>query len=174
MHRRREARFTPSTWVDSQRACQAIRLSTYRCSSKLKVYIFQNIARRFRLILHIAFNEFIHERETTKPTDPSIRLFDEIILAKKNRGRTSFFSKSSTTFLSDTSDHLWRSATVPMTGGGKFPGDYKSVVSRIPAKLDPTLMKEPKSIQGVPRVDKGTGKVGRKAVPSMLGMSSKK
>lgn len=44
---------------------------------------------------HKAFNEFVHEREATKGTDPSIMLFDQIILAKKNRGRTSIFSKSS-------------------------------------------------------------------------------
>ena len=32
-----------------------------------------------------------------KGTDPEIMLFDQIILAKRNRGRTSIFSKSSTT-----------------------------------------------------------------------------
>ena len=42
-----------------------------------------------------AFNEFVHERETKKPNDPSIMLFDQVILAKKNRGKTAFFSKSS-------------------------------------------------------------------------------
>ncbi|KAI9829047.1 MAG: hypothetical protein M1832_000070 [Thelocarpon impressellum] len=45
--------------------------------------------------VYTAFNEFIHERETKKPNDPSIMLFDQIILAKRNRGRTSMFSKSS-------------------------------------------------------------------------------
>lgn len=42
-----------------------------------------------------ALNEFVYERETTRGEDPSIKLFDEIILSKRNRGRTSFFSKSS-------------------------------------------------------------------------------
>ena len=38
-------------------------------------------------------------------------LFDEIVLSKRNRGRTSIFSGRSTTdFLSDTSNHLWRTA----------------------------------------------------------------
>ena len=43
----------------------------------------------------VAFNEFIHERETKGPADSSIMLFDQIILAKKNRGKSSIFSKSS-------------------------------------------------------------------------------
>ncbi|KAL1623695.1 hypothetical protein SLS56_008144 [Neofusicoccum ribis] len=112
------------------------------------------------------FNEFVHERESTRPDDPSIKLFDQIILSKKNRGRTSFFSKSSTDFLNDTSDHLWRSA-VATPPSARFPGDYRSVVSRQPAKLDPTLMKEPRVIQGVPRVPQQKAK--RKPIPSMMG-----
>merc|ERR1712093_837623 len=116
-----------------------------------------------------AFNEFIHERETTSPSSPSIQLFDSIILAKKSRGRTSFFSKGSksSSFLEDTSEHLWRSAAVP-TPSAKFPGDYRSVVSRIPAQLDVALMREPRVIQGVPRMDMPGKRVGRKAVPSLL------
>ncbi|PBP18088.1 putative ddenn domain-containing protein [Diplocarpon rosae] len=118
----------------------------------------------------LAFNEFIHERETTPPGTPRIQLFDSIILAKKARGRTSFFAKASKSgsFLEDTSDHLWRSAAVP-TPSAKFPGDYRTVVSRIPAQLDVALMREPRVIQGVPRVDMPGKVVGRKAVPSLLG-----
>ncbi|KAK2625156.1 hypothetical protein QTJ16_005525 [Diplocarpon rosae] len=117
-----------------------------------------------------AFNEFIHERETTPPGTPRIQLFDSIILAKKARGRTSFFAKASKSgsFLEDTSDHLWRSAAVP-TPSAKFPGDYRTVVSRIPAQLDVALMREPRVIQGVPRMDMPGKVVGRKAVPSLLG-----
>jgi len=118
-----------------------------------------------------AFNEFIHERETIPASDPRIQLFDAVILSKKSRGRTSFFtSKSSRTigFLDDRSDHLWRSAAVP-TPSAKFPGDYRTVVSRIPAKLDVTLMKEPRTIQGVPRVDLPGKRPARKAIPSLLG-----
>jgi hypothetical protein len=121
----------------------------------------------------IAFNEFIHERETTPATASKIQLFDSVILAKRSRGRTSFFSSKATrtaTFLDQTSDHLWRSAAVP-TPSSKFPGDYKTVVSRIPAQLDVNLMKEPRTIQGVPRADVAGKRVGRKAVPSMLGTS---
>jgi hypothetical protein len=121
----------------------------------------------------IAFNEFIHEREITPATSPSVQLFDSIILAKRSRGRASFFSSKSTRssgFLDSTSDHLWRSAAVP-TPSAKFPGDYKTVVSRIPAQLDVNLMKEPRTIQGVPRADVAGKRVGRKAVPSLLGSS---
>ena len=116
-----------------------------------------------------AFNEFIHEREKSRAEDPSIKLFDEIILSKRNRGRTSIFSKSNTSFLTDTSDHLWRSAsaTPPNT---RFPGESKTVSGRIPAKLDPALMKEPRSIQGAPRLQHA--KTKRKPVASMLGLSA--
>ncbi|KAK3714232.1 hypothetical protein LTR37_008034 [Vermiconidia calcicola] len=115
------------------------------------------------------FNEFIHERESTRAEDPSIKLFDEIILSKRNRGRTSFFSKSNTSFLTDTSDHLWRSASATLPNS-RVPGDAKAATGRIPAKLDPALMKEPRSIQGAPRLQQARPK--RKAVASMLGLSS--
>jgi hypothetical protein len=113
-----------------------------------------------------AFNEFIHERESKRADDPTVKLFDEVILAKRNRGKSSFFHKAKADFLSDTSDHLWRtaSATAPSS---RFPGDYRAVISRIPAKLDPTLMKEPRVIQGVPRIP--VAKARRKPIPSMLG-----
>ena len=115
------------------------------------------------------FNEFIHERESTRSEDPSIKLFDEIILSKRNRGRTSLFSRSNTTFLSDTSDHLWRSAAAtPPTS--RTPSDRSAVSGRTPSKLDPTLMKEPRSIQGAPRLQPARAK--RKPVASMLGLSS--
>ncbi|KAF2085898.1 dDENN domain-containing protein [Saccharata proteae CBS 121410] len=113
-----------------------------------------------------AFNEFIHERESKRSDDPTIRLFDQIILSKKNRGRTSLFSKSSTDFLNDTSDHLWRSAAATPPNS-RVAGDHRQVVSRIPAKLDPALMKEPRVIQGVPRMPQTKAK--RKPIPSMLG-----
>ncbi|EMC97616.1 hypothetical protein BAUCODRAFT_459889 [Baudoinia panamericana UAMH 10762] len=116
-----------------------------------------------------AFNQFIYEREATRAEDPTIKLFDEIILSKRNRGKQSFFSKSSTSFLSDTSDHLWRSAAAtPPTG--RVIGDRSVINGRIPAKLDPTLMKEPRSIQGAPRIQPARTK--RKPVASMLGLSS--
>jgi hypothetical protein len=143
------------------------------------------------------FNEFIHERESKPASDPSIRLFDEIILAKRARGRPGFsagLSRLSTIrvshgasmgsssafqtpqkqgkgsgYLNDTSDHLWRTASVPVPSA-KFPGEYRAVVTRIPARLDPSLMKEPRSIQGVPRAEQGRVRgLIRKQVPSMIG-----
>lgn len=74
-------------------------------------------------------NEFIHERETTRSDDPAIKLFDEVILAKRNRGKSSFFHKSKVDFLSDTTDHLWRSAAATPPNS-RFPGDYRSIISR--------------------------------------------
>ncbi|KAI1433209.1 dDENN domain-containing protein [Xylaria sp. CBS 124048] len=137
------------------------------------------------------FNEFIHSRETQPPTHPSIRLFDEVILAKKARGKpglssglsrlstirasygvsSSLPSKSSKapSYLTDTSDHLWRTASVPMPNA-RFPGDYRAVITRIPSKLDPSLMKEPRAIQGVPRPEQRRNGVLRKQVPSMMGL----
>ncbi|PHH76376.1 hypothetical protein CDD82_4033 [Ophiocordyceps australis] len=145
-----------------------------------------------------AFNEFIHQRETTPPTDPSIRLFDEIIAAKRARGRPGLSSGLSrlstirashgastnawhmppparplatkaTSFLSDTSEHIWRTASVP-PAKAHFPGEYRSVVTRIPSRLDRSLMREPRSIHGVPRPEqRGLRVVPRKQVPSMLG-----
>ena len=118
----------------------------------------------------VAFNEFIHERESTRAEHPSIKLFDEIILAKRNRGRGGIFSKSSTSFLDDTTDHLWRSASTAAPNSS-IPGDYRAVVTRIPAKLDPTLMKEPRAVQGAPRIP-ANARTRRKPIPSMLAMSS--
>lgn len=115
------------------------------------------------------FSEFVHERETTRAEEPSIKLFDEIILSKRNRGKTSIFNKSSTSFLSDTSDHLWRSAAAPPPTSRGLP-ELASVTGRMPAKLDPTLMKEPRSIQGAPRI--GQGRTKRKPVASMLGLNA--
>ncbi|KAH6891094.1 AEX-3 domain-containing protein [Thelonectria olida] len=143
------------------------------------------------------FNEFIHDRELKPATDHSIRLFDEIIMAKKARGRSGLstgLSRLSTIrashgasslpsfgppgrfnnnkiphYLGDTSDHIWRTASVPLPKGN-FPGEYRAVVTRVPARLDRTLMREPRAIQGVPRVEqRGARGLVRKQVPSMLG-----
>ncbi|ROT43411.1 DENN domain-containing protein [Sodiomyces alkalinus F11] len=144
-----------------------------------------------------AFNEFIHERETKPGSHPSVRLFDEILMAKRARGRpgiTSGLSRLSTirsshgapssasgfappsrgrvpSYLSDTSDHLWRTASVPVPSA-KFTGDYRSIVTRIPSKLDTTFIREPRIVQGVPRPEqRGTRGLVRKQVPSMIGTS---
>lgn len=142
------------------------------------------------------FNEFIHDREIHPANASAIRLFDEIIMAKRARGRTGLstgLSRLSTIrashgaslhagsfappnrggkvpqFLGDTSDHIWRTASVPLPKGN-FPGEYRSVVTRIPARLVRSLMREPRSIQGMPRVEpRGARGLIRKQVPSMLG-----
>ena len=122
--------------------------------------------------------EFISDRERKPASDPQIMLFDQIILGKRNRGKASYFNALSsrsktkqTSYLDDTSEHLWRTASVqpPIA---RFPGDYRQVISRIPAKLDPVLMKEPRMVQGAPvggRQGPGGGtKARRKPIPSML------
>ncbi|KAL2205357.1 DENN-domain-containing protein [Sarocladium strictum] len=141
------------------------------------------------------FNEFIHEREIKPASDPSIRLFDEVIMAKKARGRpgiTSGLSRLSTIraahgvslgssrsssssnktsgYLGDTNDHIWRTASVPVSKGN-FPGEYRAIITRVPARLDRSLMREPRAIYGVPRIDpRGSSRgLARKQVPSMLG-----
>ncbi len=76
-----------------------------------------------------AFNEFIHERETKPSSDPTILLFDQMILSKRNRGRASMFSKSKTDFLSDTYDHLWRTAAATPPKG-RIPGDIRAIITR--------------------------------------------
>ncbi|EGD91483.1 hypothetical protein H112_01288 [Trichophyton rubrum D6] len=120
------------------------------------------------------FNEFISERERAKQKskDPRIILFDEIVLSKRNRGRSTFFSGRMTTdFLSDTSNHLWRSASASSfspTTRKEIPTslDWKSVVTRVPAKLDPNFMKEPRMIQGAPRISSTVNNSRRKPVGS--------
>lgn len=48
--------------------------------------------------------------------------------------------------------------------------NYRSIVTRVPARLDPALMKEPRAIQGVPRPEQGRVRgLVRKQVASMLG-----
>jgi hypothetical protein len=84
------------------------------------------------------FNEFIGERERVNPKskDPRLALFDEIVLSKRNRGRSSLFSsRTMTDFLSDTSNHLWRTASAtsfPPSSRGQqtLSGDYTRIVTR--------------------------------------------
>lgn len=85
----------------------------------------------------VGFNEFISERERVNPKskDPRIALFDEIILSKRNRGRTSLFSSRHTTdFISDTSNHLWRTASATYAPSSKslqnLSGDHSRIVTR--------------------------------------------
>ncbi|EEQ83583.1 dDENN domain-containing protein [Blastomyces dermatitidis ER-3] len=118
------------------------------------------------------FNEFISEREQSSLSsrDPRVTLFDEIILSKRNRGRTSIFSgRMTTNFLSDTSDHLWRSASATYIPSSLHQAtnsnDWKSAVARAPAKLDPNHMEEPRMIQGATRISKTTNNARRKPVP---------
>jgi hypothetical protein len=70
-------------------------------------------------------------------------LFDEIVLSKRNRGRTSIFSGRSTTdFLSDTSNHLWRTASATFfapssRSQNNLASDYSRVAQR--GELHPSI-----------------------------------
>ncbi|KAJ5610260.1 hypothetical protein N7510_006979 [Penicillium lagena] len=123
------------------------------------------------------FNEFISERERTSPKakDSKMALFDEIVLSKRNRGRTSIFSSRSTTdFLSDTSNHLWRTASATFfaptsRSQQNLSGEYHTrAPTRAPAKLDTSLMKEPRMIHGAPRVSKTANNARRKPLPKLM------
>ena len=120
-------------------------------------------------------------------------LFDEIVLSKRNRGRTSIFSGRSTTdFLSDTSNHIWRTANAtffPPSSRSQqnISSDYgRGVRTRgtqrsntqsdsptdnlpaAPANLDPSLMTEPRMIHGAPRVSKTANIARRKPLPKLM------
>lgn len=154
----------------------------------------ENVYEDFATDIAPAFNEFIHERELNPATSPAVRLFDEIILAKKARGSKGLstgLSRLSTirashglshslpgmhgpskhgkpqSYLSDTNDHIWRTASVPLPNA-KFSGDYRAITTRIPIKLDRSLMKEPRAIEGVPRPEQRKRGLIRKQVPSMM------
>ncbi|KAJ5949675.1 hypothetical protein N7454_001259 [Penicillium verhagenii] len=121
------------------------------------------------------FNEFISERERADPKtkDSKMALFDEIVLSKRNRGRTSIFSARSTTdFLSDTSNHLWRTANAtffaPSRSQQNLSQDYSRISTRAPAKLDTNLMTEPRMIHGAPRVSKTANTARRKPLPKLM------
>lgn len=118
-----------------------------------------------------AFNEFIDERETLRPDNSGVRLFDEAILSKRNRGKVSaVFGKSRVGFLEDRSEHLWRSAQATSPASRDGPKGTMSI-GRMPAKLEKDLLKEPRVVQGVPRVT--TKKPMRKQVPSLLGSTGR-
>lgn len=88
--------------------------------------------------IDIGFNEFISERERMNPKskDPRMALFDEIVLSKRNRGRSSIFSGRHTTdFISDTSNHLWRTASATYAAPSSrsqhnLSVDYTRIVTR--------------------------------------------
>ncbi|PWW75255.1 DENN-domain-containing protein [Tuber magnatum] len=109
-----------------------------------------------------AFSEFIHDRESKKASDPSIKLFDEVILSKKNRGKSRFFSKSSINYLQDTSEHTWQTTgAISIGSSSRHRSEATVAINRTPAKLDPTLMKEPpkrpKQPKKVPVIVHGAG-----------------
>lgn len=92
----------------------------------------------FSAHISLGFNEFISERERMNPKskDPRMALFDEIVLSKRNRGRSSIFSgRHMTDFISDTSNHLWRTASATYAAPSSrsqhnLSGDYTRIATR--------------------------------------------
>ena len=74
--------------------------------------------------------------------------------------------------MQDTTEHLWRTATAPITsstnlGDAAQGREYREIVTRVPAKLEEGLMKEPRMIHGVPRISermRHPGNFSRKGV----------
>lgn len=87
-----------------------------------------------------------------------------------------FSRTKSTNFLSDTSEHLWRTMVANPPKDARHPKDYHKIVARVPAKLDIKFLTEPRVIQGAPRASIGGGialpKARRKPVPSMIALET--
>jgi hypothetical protein len=104
-----------------------------------------------------AFNEFIMERCMKSPDDPEIALFDQIILAKRNRGRHGLFGGKQgnlprnsnliivTPLLSTPSASLDTKKTVP-PNDTKLPALWQPPETP-PSKLDPLLLLPPRLAQ---------------------------
>ncbi len=130
--------FTISRWKSLSRACRTKMCNTLAYYSRRKVrgYFFEGDLYGLLTML-IAFNEFIHERETKRPDDPTIRLFDEVILAKRNRGKSSFFHKSK----GPTS-----SPTRPIISGAPRPPIHQTLASQgtiAPSSVEVSLLSHP-------------------------------
>ena len=123
----------------------------------------------------------------TTSNQASISLFDSVIMSKRNRGglrpqiasfsgRNPFSSKAVSgpgiDFLHDNTDHLWRLASATSSSmssrtdfGDDQGRDYRTIVTRIPAKLEEKLMREPKMLLGAPQANKNKRQSTRKPVP---------
>lgn len=102
------------------------------------------------------FHQFIYHRETHRSNDPSVLLFDQVILAKRNRGKSSLFSKSSTSFLYDDARTRRHVASVDITttndarlGGVSVPSN------RIPSRLEPGLLRQPQEVESIKEESSG-------------------
>jgi hypothetical protein len=135
-----------------------------------------------------AFNEFVAEREQiTAKHSVEIQLFDNIIMAKRNRtgrfrsdmrslaaaripfGRSPTSTASVPDVLNDTSNHQWRPMAAPSSneraelGSAAKGRDYHTIVSRVPAKLEDGLFKlsstekKERSTEAIPSMPKLNG-----------------
>ena len=144
------------------------------------------------------FNEFIAEREqATAPQSVQVQLFDNIIMAKRNRtgrfrqdmrslaaarnpfGRSSGATAQAPDVLNDTSNHQWRPIAAPSSNerpdlGAVANGrDYHTIITRVPAKLEEGLFKpapgkkEERKVDKVPSLPKLNGVPDRKMRKSL-------
>ncbi len=119
-----------------------------------------------------AWNEFITDREENA-ANPSIALFDAIIMAKRGRAgllrsgmglnRRSFVPRAPSgtpraDILSDTSQHQWRIVSIPTgperpdLGSAAKGRDYHAIITRTPAKLEEGLFKQEEKVPELPSI----------------------
>jgi dDENN domain len=102
-----------------------------------------------------AFNEFIMERSTKSPDDAEVSLFDQIVIAKRNRGRHGLFTKQRnplnlpanpvTPMLTKLPCNFGTRKAVP-PNETKLPALW-TTPDTPPTKLDPFLMLPPRLAQ---------------------------
>jgi dDENN domain len=120
-----------------------------------------------------AFNEFIMERCLKPANDPEVALFDQIIMAKRNRGRHGLFGKqgiflmiifliSGTPLLITSFVNLETRKTIS-ANDTKLPPLYQ-LPNTPPPKLDSTILLPPRLAQPRPKFSRERGFVRRKPV----------
>lgn len=96
-----------------------------------------------------AFATFIDDRSTKDPSDPDIRLFDDILLAKRNRGRSGIFGKSiRPTFLLSQADAPRKTFTALRPNDQGLPPAPSSGQIPVPDFLDERLLSTPRIFRG--------------------------
>lgn len=123
-----------------------------------------------------SFNEFIMERCTKPADDPEIALFDQIIMAKRNRGRYGLFAKQGipffilTVFLTLVTPLLINSSYINLetrktisANDTKLPPLFQ-LPDTPPPKLDSTMLLPPRLAQQRSKYSREKGFARRKPV----------
>jgi len=109
-----------------------------------------------------AFNEFILERCSKPPDDPEIVLFDQIIIAKRNRGRHGLFQKQLTPLVSKPATVNLQVRKAVQPNETKLPAQWQPPQVP-PPKLDALLLLPPRLAQPRTKFSKERG-IRRKPV----------